>query len=205
MQKIRLWIERLQSARAKRWIMILCAIALVLWVVYRFGAFYAMQRRHVFNAARNAADNGTPVAVVSVRRGGGELMVPIAVRNNRALVSGARVNMFSAGMRVGDGQIVSVSGAIDLDTGMYVVRTRDVADGLHMAAVRSSGYFVPLDAVRDGSVLVVRDGVAVRTPVRVARTDADTALISEGLVDGDMVVTSHVADGARVQINAQEK
>ena len=205
MKKLAMFTEMLKSPRAKKWIAIVLAAVLALWVIYRFAAFFAMERQRVFNAARMAADQGTPVAVIQVARSTGTLREPIAIRHNRAMVSGARAHLLRAGMRVGDGQIVSVSSGIDLDTGMYVVHTRGVADGLQMAEFVGTGYFIPLSAVNNGVVMVVRDGVAVRTPVHVTRADADTALVAEGLADGDMVIVSHVADGAKVQVQNQVK
>lgn len=179
-----------------------CALALIIigWVVFRFAAVASENARYVFNASRVAADVGAPVQVLELSRTDGVLYEPIAVRNNRAYVAGETVSKFKAGQKVGDGKIVSVSSDLDLDTGMFVIRTRGVADGLHFAEFSAHGHFVPVYAVHNGTVMVVRDGVAHARSVTVARQDSDNAYITSGLNDGDIVILSKVDAGNKVQI-----
>ena len=46
---------------------------------------------------------------------------------------------------------------------------------------------------------MVRDNVAHIVPVTVIRGDADNSMIT-GVADGDIVITSHVADGDLVRV-----
>lgn len=67
-------------------------------------------------------------------------------------------------------------------------------------------YAVPRHAIHEGAVLwVVRDGLLHFTPVEVAHVDGETAYLSSGLEDGDVVVTSQlevVTDGMKVRVAA---
>lgn len=191
------WFQR---PRVRRVTFIVLAAILALWVVYRFAAYYAMQRQTVFNATRIAATDGAPVRAVTATRANGVLRMPVAVRGNVARVSAAAVRSLKPGMKIGDGTITSVSGSVDYDTGLYVVRTRGVADGVNMAEIAVNGYWVPVYAVRDGVVLVVNEGVAAARPVRIGGSDATHAVITSGVADGDVIITSSVADGARVRV-----
>jgi RND family efflux transporter MFP subunit len=76
----------------------------------------------------------------------------------------------------------------------------------HAAAPPS--WQLPADAVRaaglDGTVLVVHDGTVSRRPVRLAAAPAQgVAIVTQGLADGDRVVTgaaAGLADGTKVDI-----
>lgn len=197
-------MEKIQKTmKTKRFKHIMfCALVLLLigWAVFRFAAVASENARYVFNAARVAADTGAPIEVIEMSRKSGVLYEPLSVQNNRAYVSGARAANLRAGQRVGNGKIVSVSSGLDLDTGMYVVRTSGVADGLQYAEYSANGYFVPLYAIADNSVLVVSDGVATPRAIKIARQDAENAYIASGLDDGDIVILSTVNAGDKVQI-----
>ena len=130
----------------------------------------------------------------------GTLYEPLAVKNNRAYVSAARAQKLRAGQKIGDGKITSVSSNIDYDTGMYIVRTTGVSDGLQMAEFTTTGHFVPLYAITDGSVFVIENGVATVRNVNVARQDSENAYIASGLRDGDIVILSSVRAGDKVQM-----
>ncbi len=197
-------MEKIQNTmKTKRFKHIMfCALVVLLigWAAFRFAAVASENARYVFNASRVAADAGAPIEVIEMSRKSGVLYEPLAVKNNRAYVSGARAANLRAGQRVGNGKIVSVSSGLDLDTGMYVVRTSGVSDGLQFAEYSVDGYFVPLYAINDNSVLVVSDGVATLRAVKIARQDAENAYIASGLNDGDIVILSSVNAGDKVQI-----
>ena len=173
---------------------------LVGWVIFRFAAVASENARFVFNASRVAADTGAPVLAIEMANTSGTLYEPLSVQNNRAYVSGARAKKLRAGQKVGDGKIVSVSSNIDYDTGMYVVRTSGVADGLQMVEFVADGYFVPLYAITDGMVYVAENGVATARTVEIARQDSENAYIKSGLKNGDVVILSSVRAGDKVQI-----
>lgn len=194
-------IQRTMATKKFKKIMYIATVAvLVGWVIFRFAAVASENARYVFNAARVSADVGAPIESVVMQRASGTLYEPLAVKNNRAYVSGARASKLRAGQRVGDGKIVSVSSNIDYDTGMYVVRTTGVADGLQFAEFTTTGHFVPLYAITDGSVFVAQDGVAVARSVKIARQDSENAYIASGLQDGDIVILSTVHAGDKVKV-----
>lgn len=198
------WMERMAAAmktpRAKKRIYAGLCLMLAGWFVFRFMAVSAENRLVVFNPARSVAVDGMPVNVLRMQQTNETLREPISVVNNRALVSGSRVGHFQAGQKIGAGTIVSVASRIDLDTGMYPVRTRGVADGLNYAEYAARGYFIPKEAVHNNTVFVVDGGRAVARDVTVGRSDDVRVLVTDGLVDGDIVIVSRVADGQKVRI-----
>ncbi len=196
-EQLKTWSKR---PRNKKRIYAVLVLIVVLWVIGRFAMVAAENRLFVFNPARAAADSGQIVEVIEVKNTSGVLTEPVTVKANRAMVSSGRVGVLKPGQKIGDGVIVSVSRGIDLDTGMHTVRTRGVSDGMNYAEYEMHGFFVPAYAVVGSDVFVVDGGRAVRRHVNVARTDADTAVIVDGLRDGDMVILSRVGDGVKVKI-----
>lgn len=197
-------MEKIQRTMATKKFKKIAYITLVAvlagWVIFRFAAVASENARFVFNASRVAADTGAPVLAIEMTNASGTLYEPLAVKNNRAYVTASRAKKLRAGQKVGDGKIVSVSSNIDYDTGMYVVRTSGVADGLQMAEFTADGYFVPLYAITDGTVYVAENGVAIARAVEIARQDSENAYIKSGLHDGDVVILSSVRAGDKVQI-----
>lgn len=197
MEKIQ---ETMKTQKFKRFLYIALAVLLIGWVAFRFASVAAENSRFVFNASRVAADRGAPIEVVTAKQIDGVLYEPLAVQNNRAYVTGARASKLRAGQKLGNGKIVSVSSGLDYDSGMYVVRTTGVGNGLHFAEFNGRGYFVPLYAVSNNSVMLAEDGVAVARNVTITRQDSETAYITSGLNDGDMVILTTVNAGDKVQI-----
>ena len=194
-------IQRTLAAKKFKKIAFVALVAILAgWVIFRFAAVASENARFVFNASRVAADTGLPVMAIEMSNETGTLYEPLSVKNNRAYVSGARAKNLRAGQKIGNGKIVSVSSNIDYDTGMYVVRTSGVADGLQMAEFNATGYFVPLYAITDGTVFVAENGVATARNVEIARQDSETAYIKSGLRNGDVVILSSVRAGDKVQI-----
>lgn len=200
MEKLQHLMEQLKQPRARKIMSIGLVVALVLWVVFRFTMIGIENARSVYNASRVAQTDGVPVVVQQIERTSGVLREPIAVKSNRAYVASGRAHKFGAGQHVAGGVIVSVSPDIDLDSGMHVVRTRGVADGLQYAEFRATGHFVPVYAVNNGVVMVADGDIARARDVVVARQDAENALISSGLNDGDVVILTHVSDGEKIQV-----
>lgn len=200
MEKLQQFMEKLKQPRARKIMSIGLIAVLVLWVVFRFTMIGIENARSVYNAARVAETDGVPVVVQQIERTSGVLREPIAVKSNRAYVASGRAHKFGAGQHVAGGVIVSVSPDIDLDSGMHVVRTRGVADGLQYAEFRATGHFVPVYAVNNGVVMVADGDIARARDVVVAHQDADNALISSGLNDGDVVILTRVSDGEKIQV-----
>ncbi len=196
-EQLKVWSKR---PRNKKRIYAVLVLIVVLWVIGRFAMVAVENRLFVFNPARAAADSGLIVEVMEAKNMSGVLTEPVTVKGNRAMVSGGRVGVLKPGQKIGDGVIVSVSRGIDLDTGMHTVRTRGVADGLNYAEYEMHGFFVPAYAVIGSDVFVVDGDRAARRHVKIARTDADTAVITDGLHDGDVIILSRVSDGVKVKI-----
>lgn len=184
----------------KKIIFICCIVALIFWIGYRICAIIGINNRFVFNATRDALENGTPVVVMTAINQSGVLREPLSVKNNTALVSGMRVGLFRVGQHVGNGEIKSVSSKIDYDSGMYVIKTRNVPDGLQHAEYRRNGYFVPVYAINNSHIFVVNDNVATLRNVVIARQDSEMALITQGLYDGDLIILSRVESGEKIKI-----
>lgn len=197
MEKIQ---KTLATKRFKKVIYISLIAVLVGWVIFRFAAVASENARYVFNASRIAADAGAPVTAIEMSRKSGVLYEPLAIQNNRAYVSAERAARLKAGQKIGNGKIVSVSSNLDYDTGMYVVRTTGVSDGLQFAEYTATGYFVPLHAISNDAVMVVQDGTAHVRQIQIARQDSENAYVSSGLSDGDVVILSSVKSGDKVQI-----
>jgi hypothetical protein len=193
-------IEKIIHSKKFKHTFVIAFIAVMLgWAGFRFAMIASENARQVYNIARVSATNGIPVETVVMSVQTGILYEPLAIKNNRAYVSGARAEKLSAGQKISNGKIKSVSRGIDLNTGMYTVRTTGVADGLHFAEFTTDGYFVPLYAVSNNRVYVAENGVATVRDVVVARQDSENAYITSGLNDGDIVILSSVSAGDKVQ------
>ena len=191
----------LQNKKFKHTFFIAFIVIMILWCVFRFAAVASENARYVFNASRVALESGLPIESVVVTTQRGTLYEPLAVRDNRAYVTGERAHMLRAGQRVGDGKIVSVSTNLDLNTGMHLVRTSGVSNGLQFAEFTTSGHFIPLYAISGDTVYVVENVVATARTVKIARQDAERAYIKSGLNDGDVVILSKVKSGEKVKVN----
>lgn len=191
----------LQKKKFKHAFFIALVAIMTCWVIFRFVAFAAENKRYVFNASRAAMAVGAPVETMTVQVAQGTLYEPLSVKNNRAYVSGERAEKLRAGQKIENGKITFVSKSLDLNTGMFLVRTSGVSNGLHFAEFTTDGIFVPLYAIADNSVFVVENGVAVARNIVVARQDSENAYIKSGLNTGDIVILSNVQSGDKVKIN----
>ncbi|MBP9999113.1 MAG: hypothetical protein KBT14_00250 [Proteobacteria bacterium] len=200
MERLLRFFKISNRAKVKKWLYILCVCALVFWLCFRIVSLILQHNETVFNIARDVQENGTPVLTMTAQNSSGSLREPVTVENNRAYVTGNRVGLFRPGQLVGNGKITSVSQNINLDTGMYVIKTSGVENGLQYVEYTRNGYFVPVYAIVNENVFVYENGKAVSRHVIVAHSDANTALITQGLHDGDIVILSHVSDGERVRI-----
>ena len=205
MERIIKFFKIKNPTRVKKWIYILTVSALAFWVVFRIVMLIIQHNQNVYNLSRDVMENGTPVITITAQNSSGTLHEPITVEKNKAYVTGARVGLFRAGQKVGGGKIVSVSQNINLDTGMYVIKTTNVSDGLQYVEYTRNGYFVPVYAVVDSGVYVYENGVAELRKVIVAHSDADVALITQGLHDGDIVILSKVSTGEKVRLIESNK
>lgn len=174
-------------------------IAMLGWAGFRFATIASENRREVYNISRVSADQGIPVETLVITTKTGTLYEPLSVKNNRAYVSVARANGLKAGQRVANGIIKSVSRGIDLNTGMHIVRTENVDDGIQFAEFVADGHFVPLYAISNNQVHIVENGIATIRNVVIERQDSENAYLSSGLNDGDVVILSAVSTGDKVK------
>ncbi len=193
--------QAIRSKKIKHMFFIALVVIMVGWVIFRFTAFASENARYVFNASRVAADVGLPVESVTVQKSSGTLYEPLSVKNNRAYVSAERASKLRTGQKIENGKITYVSKSIDLGTGMYLVRTSGVSDGLHYAEFTTDGIFVPLYAISDNSVFVVKDNIAVQRDIKIARQDSENAYVESGLNTGDIVILSKVQSGIKVKLS----
>ena len=175
-------------------------VLVILWFVYRFVMVAIESQMTVFNPIRISQSNGTIVETMVASKKNDFIKIPIDIKNNRAYVSGEYRNKLRSGQKIGDGEIVSVSGGLDLDTGMYVVRTRGVTDGVAFVSVPANGYFIPAYAVRDGTVMIMESGTAVAHRVDVVAQDTEYACVTGDIKDSDVIVLSKVATGPKIKV-----
>lgn len=194
-------IEKIiHSKKFKHGFFVAFIVAMTAWATFRFATIASENARDVYNIARVYQTDGATVETLIAEIKSGTLYEPLSVKDNRAYVSASRAQALEAGQHVGSGTIKSVSRRLDLNTGMYVVRTTDVNDGLQFAEFTSDGIFVPLYAIKNNQVFVAENGVAVPRNVVVKYQDSENAMISEGLNQGDVVILSTINAGEKVKL-----
>ncbi|MCL1786012.1 MAG: hypothetical protein FWG39_02580 [Alphaproteobacteria bacterium] len=156
--------------------------------------------RVVYNAARAWDKDGAPVETMFAKTSSDTLREPVAVRRGRIYVSGARVHKFDVGQKLsGGGTITSVSKKIDLDTGLYVMRT-NAASGNHFVEIPHTGVFVPLYAIHNDAVMVVKDDMSAAKRVTIVASDAERAVV-KGLVPGDEIILTKISENVKIRKN----
>ena len=179
-----------------------CAVIVgfAIWFVYRFIMVALESRMTVFNPVRDMQANGTLVSSVVAHRRDGVIKMPIVVKDNMAYVSGPRKAKLAPGQKLDTGEIVSVSKRLDYDSGMYVIKTRGVVDGIKYVQIQENGYFIPAYAVHDGTLIVSQENIAVEKKIESCGQDADFICISSGVSDGDTVILTKVDAGQKIRI-----
>lgn len=179
-------------------IIIACTVLLVGILAYRIIAIVQESNRHVYNAARIAADNGIPVETVIAKNEKQQLKEPIYVRNGKAFVSASRIKKFKIGQKVSSGGfVISASRNIDLDTGLYKISTSS-PDGEAFVLIDYNGVMLPLTTIHNDSVFVVENGIARAKPVKIIASDAENAII-DNILDGDKIITTKISEGQRIK------
>lgn len=199
-EKIENIVKKLKTRKSKNVIYLILCLALVGWFAFRFYAVSREGNIEVFNIIRNNNEYGTPVSVMELHKIDGVLYEPITVKNNRAYVSNSNIDLFFAGQSLGDCKITSVSKDIDLDSGMFVIKTSGCNDGLKRAEIHKHGLYVPMSAVHNDVVYVVNSDVATAKKIIIAGQDLQNALIKSGLQDGDIIILSDIKDNQKIKI-----
>ena len=199
-QKIENIVQKLNTRRAKNIIYATIAFIVVFVFAYRFYVISAENRFVVFNITRNNIDNGTPVEIMVMEQTNGVLYEPLTIKNNTAFISGARVDVFKPGQKSGKCKIISVSKKIDLDTGMYIVKTTGCANGLQYIEKERKGFYIPTYAVNGNDVYVANNDVANIRKIEIADRDAQKVLVKSGIKNGDIVILSKVKNNEKIKI-----
>lgn len=203
----------------KKIIYVLIAIGIVGITAYRITEIARESSRPIYNVARAAQTDGMPIETMVAKVMDGALREPLVVKNGKAFVSGARVRRFRIGQKIvrdsdvilppealakgGGGHVTSVARNIDLDTGLFAVKTSS-PDGNVFAEIQHTGIFLPLSAVSDSTVMIVQDGIATEAPIKIIARDADQAVVS-GLSDGDIVILTKVDAGIKIKIVTRDR
>ena len=198
-QKIENIVKKLNTRKSKNIIYTIIIFSVVAIFGYRFFRVYQEHSFEVFNIIRVNKDNGTPVEVLHIEKKNGILYEPLTIKNNRAFVSGARINIFKPGQKSGNCKIVSVSHNIDLDTGMHIIRTQNCPNGLQYIEKEKVGFYIPISAINGNTVYVVNNDIATIREIKIADRDAQNALIQSGITDGDIVILSKVKNNEKIK------
>ena len=199
-ERIEQIIKKLKTRKSKSVLYTIFITFVVCVFGYRFYRVSQENNFDVFNIIRFNMENGLPIEVLKMEKTDGVLLEPLTVKNNIAYVSGARINDFKAGQKIGDCKIVSVSKKIDLDTGMHVIKTSNCLNGLQYVENRKNGFYVPVSAISGNHVYVADGGVARVREIVVENSDAQNALIKSGLNNGDIVILSNVQENQKIKI-----
>ena len=173
---------------------------LAIWFVYRFVMVAIESRMVVFNPVRDAGQNGIIVDTIVAEQKTGIIKTPLSVENNRAYVSGAHRRGLKVGQKIGDGEITYVGNQLDLDTGMYIVKTKNVDDGVVFAETECSGFFIPTYAVRESQIMRAESGSAAVVSVSVNASDSEFSCVSGEIKDGDIIVLSKVEPNQKINV-----
>ena len=199
-ERIERIVKKLKTRKSKNVIYTIIVALVVFAFSYRFYMVSAENNFDVFNIIRNNEKNGVPVYVLEMKKTDGILYEPITIKNNRGFISGARLNLFKSGQKIGNCKIVSVSRNIDLDTGMHVVKTSGCANGLQYAENKKNGFYVPVSALHGNAVYVVENDIATLREIVIENRDIENVLVKSGINDGDIVILSNIHDGEKVKI-----
>ena len=193
-------VKKLKTRQSKAIIYALIIAVIACCFAYRFDVVRQERNTSVFNIARNNIENGVPVQVLTMQETNGVLYEPLTIKNNRAYVSGGRISTFKSGQKLGDCKIISVSNKIDLDTGMYMIKTAGCSDGMKYVEIVRRGFYVPVASIYGNTLYVMEDGFAHARDVNIAARDAQNALIKSGIKNGDVVILSNIKDNEKIQI-----
>ena len=144
-----------------------------------------------------------------------EFAVTEKVRNN--LTAGQGLMVEKDDIKV-EGRILEIAETADEKTGLFTIKAAISGAAGIMTGTRvsvtldsyrdASGYVVPNDAVYHSNgqeyVFVVENGKAVRRNVKTGLFDVDRIVVSEGLNEGDRIITSwtsELKEGVRIQEN----
>ncbi len=167
--------------------------------VYRFIKVGMEKFEVILSPQREFITNGKKVEVLEIKKENNFIKVPLSVKNNKAYIPQNKLKLFFKNQKIENGgEIVNVNSVLDLDTGMYILKTKDVADGFHYALINKDGIFIPTNAIDENKVYIKENGKAVAKDINIIMRDENIALIN-GIVEGDILIISKVQDGEKVK------
>lgn len=193
-------IQRLKTRKYKNIFYIVVLAIVFIWIIYRFTMVYIENNLHVYNIARENLSKGVVIDTLVMHKQNGSLFFPINVKNNKIFVPGNQIKNFKVGQNLGNCKIVHISSDVDLDTGVYVIQTAGCIDGLQYVELKYDGYFVPVYAIKNNSVMIVQNGIAVKKNIVVKNIDLKNAVVESGIEDGDIVILTSIPEFKKVKI-----
>lgn len=194
-------IEKILNVKLTKKNIILGVIIFVsLLSLFRIIVFGIEKARSVFNISRNNIEYGIPVNVYAIKEEINYLKEPLFIKNNKTFISIKRIYKFKVGQKIGNGEIIFVSRNINLDTGMCIIKTKNVEDGINYVEMERKGFFIPIYALYKNKVFLLKNGRAIETKVDIIDKDSSNALV-KGLDDGDIVILSKVENNQKVKIS----
>ena len=194
-------IEKILNVKLTKKNIILGVIIFVsLLSLFRIIVFGIEKARSVFNISRNNIEYGIPVNVYAIKEEINYLKEPLFIKNNKTFISIKRIYKFKVGQKIGNGEIIFVSRNIKLDTGMCIIKTKNVEDGINYVEMERKGFFIPIYALYKNKVFLLKNGRAIETKVDIIDKDSSNALV-KGLDDGDIVILSKVENNQKVKIS----
>lgn len=163
----------------------------------------------------NFASSGAPAFVIATGENrSATFFVTDQVR--KTLEVGQSVTVSFSGQTY-SGSIIEIGGVVDTQTGLFKIKAlvedaAELPDGLSVelstaAYIQKDAVLIPSDALYfengDAYVFLAVDGKAVRTPVTVGLYTAETIAVTDGLKEGDPVISTWSAtlrDGAPIRI-----
>lgn len=193
------FIKRLNLRKIKNITYIICILVVIVWFVYRFIVVFAERNLSVCNLSRVYTTDGIPVETIKVNTKTDYIYEPIFIKNNRALVAGNKIHKLYVGQNIDNCKISYVSANIDIDTGAFIVRTNGCDDGLHNIQFKHTGFFIPMSAIKNNSVIVIQNNVTIEKSIVIKDSDIQNAVV-DGLNENDIVVLSSVKENQKVKI-----
>lgn len=175
------------------------AIIIAIAFVYRFIKVGMEKFEVILSPQREFITNGKKVEILEIKNENNYIKVPVTIKNNTAFIPQNKLELFFKNQKIENGgEIISVNKKLDLDTGMYVLKTKGVTDGLNYALIYKNGIFIPTNAIDENKVYVKENNFAVTKNITVIIRDENTAFV-EGLNEGDILITSKIQNGEKVK------
>ena len=167
--------------------------------IYRFIKVGMEKFEVILCPQREFIKNGKQVDILEIKKEISFIKVPLTVKDNTAYIPQNKLNLFFKNQKIENGgEIVVVNKKLDLDTGMYKLKTKDVMDGLNYALIEKEGFFIPTDAIDENKVYIKENGKAVVKNITVVMRDENIALV-DGVTDGNILITSKITDGEKIK------